>query len=690
MCGYLFAKVKRVTSLVRRIESSVAFVVVFAAAVCIVSAGCSGLKGEGHNSAAADVVPLAARVDQLDGEVGLGRYNDTQNTTADRFETDWAKASVNTPVSPGSRVYVKDRSNVGIAFGGRNYTRLNPRTSLDVLSLTPRRTQLALREGSGIFDVGALTSGDLFEVATPNGAINFQEPGLYQVGIDDRGSTLVTVLSGLAQIVGLGGSGQVGRGQLLTFGGPNGSTAYVSQLDPTVCGNITDAYYAYRYPETYDGRYSDYARYQSDPYYTNPYRRSTSYRYIPDDTQVAGLYDLDYYGDWQNVQGYGESWSPRVSSDWAPYRDGYWYDDQPLGLTWISNEPWGWAPYHYGRWVNVNQRWFWVPGEIVSRPVYSPALVAFVPFSEDDRIGWVPLGPGDQYVYRYYDDNYQPHYVGSTTIPNVNVTNYNVPGAVTVVRMSEFVQGVSPGAVLTADSDLLARSRPVLDPYEVPKIKELAPRIRSHGRRVYVPETAQLALNRTVVTSRDPILPAVVGNKAGELKAKSVPKAEGKRKLQITKKEEPVTAIRPDGVPVPADAHGVKKRELRQLEEQRRVQERMDRQKKQQSTATEQQQIRQQQMQQPKKERKAAPQQLPVQRQQQKQMQKEERKAAPQPQQPIPQQQHVQQQQKQQQRVQQQQQKVERKAAQPQGPPANTSPSKGKKPENPKGNKGKP
>ena len=161
------------------------------------------------------------------------------------------------------------------------------------------------------------------------------------------------------------------------------------------------------------------------------------------------------------------------------------------------------------------------------------------------------IGPGDPYVYRYYDDNYQPQYFGSTTIPNVDVTNivnYNVPGAVTVVRTTEFIQVVSPGAALTADSGLLAQSRPVLDPYEVPKIKELAPRIRSHGQRVYVPDTADLALNRTVVTSQEPILPAVAGNKARTLKAKSVPEAEGKRKLQITKKEQPVIAIRPDGV----------------------------------------------------------------------------------------------------------------------------------------------
>ena len=219
------------------------------------------------------------------------------------------------------------------------------------------------------------------------------------MGIDDRGSTLVSVLSGLAQIVGLGGSGQVGKGQLLTFGGPNGSEAYLSQLDPRVCGNITDDYYAYRYPRevTMDVTLIT-QRYQDDPYYRNTYRRSASYRYIPDDTYVAGLDDLDDYGDWINLQGYGRSWCPRVSSDWAPYRDGYWYNDEPLGLTWVSNEDWGWTPYHYGRWVNVEQRWYWVPGDIVSRPVYSPALVAFVPFDQDDRIGWVPLGPGDPYV----------------------------------------------------------------------------------------------------------------------------------------------------------------------------------------------------------------------------------------------------------------------------------------------------
>ena len=673
---------------VRRVQSSFAVVLLFIAALCLASAGCSG---GADKASASDAMPLAARVDRLDGEVGIDRQADPQDSNQDQSKTDWAKATVNTPVSVGSRVYVKDKSHAAIAFSGRNYARLNPRTSLDVLSLSQRRTQLALRDGSGVFDVGALAPGELFEVATPNGAVDFQQPGLYQVGIDDRGSTLVSVLSGIAQVIGLAGSGQVGRGQLLTFGGDYGSEAYVSQLDSGVCGNITNDYYAYRYPTTYDGRYADYQRYQDDPYYYDPYRRSSSYQYIPDDAEVAGLEDLDDYGDWEDVPGHGHSWCPRVSSSWAPYRDGSWYNDQPLGLTWISSERWGWAPYHYGRWFNVNQRWYWVPGEIVSRPLYSPALVAFVAFDQDDRVGWVPLGPGDPYVPRYYDRNYQPQYIGSTTYitQNVNVTNivnYNVPGAVTVVRAREFTQVITPGTALTADSALLGRSRPVLDPYAVPRLKELAPEIRSHGAKVEI--TADQALSRSVVTSQDPIAPAVVANTAKALKVKSVPEAEGKHKLQINNSGQTVTAIQPTGLPVPAvqkgqnqtmtaqerdaritalagqAAQGDKsaKREMRQLQDQQRVQEKVERHAAQQETATRQQEQKQQQ----KAERKAA-QQTATQQQEQKQQQKAERKAAKQT---ATQQQEQKQQQKaerkaaqQQPAVQQQQQKQEQKAA---------------------------
>src|SRR5437667_11416510 len=126
---------------VRRGPTTFAFVVLIAA-VCTVSVACSGQKAEGDKVAAADVLPLAARVDRLDGEVAVDRSTDVQDNTQNQANADWGKASVNSPVSVGSRVYVKDNSHAAIAFTGRNYARLNPRTSLDVLSLSQRRTQL--------------------------------------------------------------------------------------------------------------------------------------------------------------------------------------------------------------------------------------------------------------------------------------------------------------------------------------------------------------------------------------------------------------------------------------------------------------------------------------------------------------------------------------------------------------------
>jgi hypothetical protein len=559
---------RNLMSKITRARTPVAFAVLLTGATWSLW-GC-GAKQDASTQATDNAVPLAARVDRLDGDVGIARQSDSpdnnQNSNQNsnqssspnvgqtQADTNWAKAGVNAPVSTGSRVYVKQGSHAAIAFSGRNYARLNPSTSLDVLSLSQRRTQLALREGSGVFDVGALAPGELFEVATPGGAVDFDKPGLYQVGIGDDGGTLLTVLAGSAQVVGLAGSGRCSQGQLLTFGASDGQDgqedAYLSDVDPSVSGNIVNDYYSYRYPQTYDGRYRDYKRYQDDPYYYDPYRRSASYQYVPDDSEVAGLYDLDDNGDWEDVPGHGHCWRPRVSSGWAPYRDGSWYDDQRLGLTWVSNESWGWAPYHYGRWTNASRGWFWEPGEIVTRPIYAPALVAFVPFPQEDRIGWVALGPGDPYVPRYYDRNYQPQYVGSTNVTNiVTYNNYNVPGAVTVVRSTEFIRGVTPGTALIADPAMLARTRPVVDPYSVPRVREIAPGMQAGRAAIQVPVAAQQVMARSVVTSQSPTGKPVASNSGKAQNAQTVPEAQSKRQLRINNSGPPVTAIQANGLP---------------------------------------------------------------------------------------------------------------------------------------------
>jgi hypothetical protein len=84
----------------------------------------------------------------------------------------------------------------------------------------------------------------------------------------------------------------------------------------------------------------------------------------------------------------------------------------------------------------------------VSRPVYAPTLVAFAPFTQVDRVGWVPLGPGDPYVSRdpyfsrYYDRNCQPQYLGSTTYVNKNVNVTNIVNRVQLHESSD--QALNP------------------------------------------------------------------------------------------------------------------------------------------------------------------------------------------------------------------------------------------------------
>jgi hypothetical protein len=410
-----------------------------------------------EQTASAAELPYAARIQRVDGEVA---FNDSLPNTDQN--ADWIAATPNQPVSVGDRIYTRDNSRTSLAFSGRNFARLNPNTSLDVVSLGDRRTQLALRDGSAIFDVGYLAPNELFEVGTPYGAVDFDQPGLYNVGFDRNGGVLVSVLSGLARVVGLGGSGTINKGEMLTLLGQTASELVLSRLNGQDAGYLVDDYYRYQYPNSYDGRYNNYDAYLSDPYYYDPYRHDPSYQYVS--YVVPGINDLGYYGDWQNVDGYGYAWRPRVDSGWVPYQQGYWTNDYPYGPTWVSSEPWGYAPYHYGRWANVGNQWYWIPDAVNTTPVYSPALVAFIPVDDANQIGWVPLAPGEVYLPHYYDANWQPQYLTRTNVVPAQLLNLGIPGAVTVVPLDAFGRVIDPRNVRRIDQQRLASVRPTLDP----------------------------------------------------------------------------------------------------------------------------------------------------------------------------------------------------------------------------------
>ena len=99
--------------------------------------------------------------------------------------------------------------------------------------------------------------------------------------------------------------------------------------------------------------------------YTSAYTQSASTFGGPS-VSGYGLQDLNYYGGFFYMPGYGYAWQPygvAGMAGWNPYMAGAWMFNQGLGYSFVSAYPWGWLPYHYGSWAYApNVGWAWLPG----------------------------------------------------------------------------------------------------------------------------------------------------------------------------------------------------------------------------------------------------------------------------------------------------------------------------------------
>ena len=240
---------------------------------------------------------------------------------------------------------------------------------------------------------------------------------------------------------------------------------------------------------------------------------------------MTGYEDLDDNGSWSYEADYGPVWTPvGISVGWAPYRFGHWVFVEPWGWTWVEDEPWGFAPFHYGRWAFVRARWCWVPGPVVVRPIYAPALVAFVGgggfnFSFGAGVGWFPLGPREVFVPWYRTSRV---YVNNVNITNtrVNVTvinnfynsrttnrityvNQHVNNAVTVVSHDTFVNA-RPVARNLAQVDARQLASAPVD--RNPRIQPARASLMGSGSPARAMPPAAV-VNRRVVATRNPTPP---------------------------------------------------------------------------------------------------------------------------------------------------------------------------------------
>jgi len=340
--------------------------------------------------------------DRDDPPSRVARLNYSQGSISFRpaGEDDWVTAIPNRPIVTGDDLWADDNSRAEL-HAGSTAIRLDSKTGITFLNLDDDNTQIRVAEGSLIVRVRHMDDDDTFEIDTPNIAFTLLQPGIYRVDVSQDGSrTEVTTWQGRGSVTGGGLSYTVLARQSATFTGDQNHLDYDLNQVPD-----RDPFDSWAFDRDDREDHADSANYVS--------------------REMTGYEDLDEYGDWSYVAGYGPCWRPRaVVVGWAPYRYGHWVYVGPWGWTWVEDEPWGFAPFHYGRWAFVGSGWYWVPGPVVVRPVWAPALVAFVGgspgfhFSVGVGVGWFPLAPGEVYVPGYR--------VSRTYVNNVNITNTTV------------------------------------------------------------------------------------------------------------------------------------------------------------------------------------------------------------------------------------------------------------------------
>ena len=418
---------------------------------------------------------------------------------------DWGAATINYPLTTGDHLWTDRNAHAEVHVGGSVF-RLAPETAFAFLNLDDDVMQARVAEGSVDLRVREVFGNEVYEVDTPNAAISLVRSGIYRIDVDPDGTrTRIVVRAGQVDVHGNGRSFSLYGGDMVEIKGTDDFSYDIGRAPS---------------PDAWEQWCRERDRREDT---------RVSLRYVS--RNMVGYEDLDDHGSWDYVPEYGWAWQPTVVAvDWAPYRYGHWGWVGPWGWTWIDDARWGFAPFHYGRWAFHRSRWLWVPGSFVRRPVYAPALVAFVgghnwslsfAFGSRASVGWFPLAPGELYCpsYRHTPAHFRNVNITNVHVSNINIANVDVTnmryanrgvaGAMTAVPRDEFVGAQSVRRTGLAVPRMAAAQAAVIGhaANEAPEARSVMGRVPSSVAR---PPAS--AMRRTVVARSEPPAAATHGS----------------------------------------------------------------------------------------------------------------------------------------------------------------------------------
>jgi hypothetical protein len=262
---------------------------------------------------------------QIDKNTGMG------------FES----AFVNLPITQGTQLRTGDRGRAEVEFEDGSSMRLAPNTAVEfgTLGLSDsgsRISQITLTEGMAYVN-WLSKGGDDFTLNFSHQKIALDHPAHFRADASGDETTLA-VFKGDVDLDGPDGKLSVEKKKMAMCGASENDKC---TLEDKIAEEPLDSW---------DKEASSY----HDQYAKNSVNSPYGY----------GLSDMNYYGGYSNVPGFGMMWQPYfTSAGWDPFMDGAWGFYPGYGYMFASAYPWGWLPYRYGSWAFVpGFGWGWQPG----------------------------------------------------------------------------------------------------------------------------------------------------------------------------------------------------------------------------------------------------------------------------------------------------------------------------------------